>query len=109
MERRALVNKYHNELMAYFIDKLKKTPDGDGTLLDHTMMLYGSGMGNGNVHDHTNLPLIVAGAKSFGVKGGRRVVTPKETPMANLLVSLCNKAGLKPSIRSPNSTGFVDL
>jgi len=108
MARRALVNTYHNELMAYFLDKLKKTPDGDGTLLDHTMVLYGSGMGNGNVHDHTNLPLIVAGAKTFGVKGNRRVLYTKETPMANLLVGLVNKAGLNVD-KIADSTGSVDL
>ena len=110
MDRRALVNTYHNQLMAHFMDKLKETPDGDGTLLDHTLILYGSGMGNGNIHDHTNLPLVVMGAKSFGVKGNRRVYYPaeKETSMTNLLVSLCNKAGLEVD-KIADSTGAVDL
>jgi hypothetical protein len=108
IERRLKVNRYHTELFAYFLNKLKKTPDGDGTLLDHTLMLYGSGMGNGNIHDHTNLPLVVAGGKSFGVRGGRHLVSPSGTPFANLLVTLGEKAGLRLE-RIDNSNGTVDL
>jgi hypothetical protein len=108
MIRRIKINTYHNELLAYFIDKLKKTPDGDGTLLDHTLLLYGSGMGNGNVHDRTNLPLVIAGAKSFGVKGGRHVANPNGTPMSNLLVTLANKGGIEID-KIADSNGTVDL
>jgi hypothetical protein len=108
IERRLKINRYHSELMAYFLDKLKKTPDGDGNLLDHTVMLYGSGMGNGNIHDHTNLPLAVLGGKAFGVKGGRHLDHPSGTPYANLLVTLGEKAGLDIE-KMDNSNGKVDL
>jgi hypothetical protein len=79
---------YHVALFAYFLDKLQSTPDGDGTLLDHSMVLYGSGMSDGNQHNHTDLPVILAGGASGRLKGGRHIVTPKNTPMANLLVSM---------------------
>jgi len=108
IERRLKINRYHTELYAYFLNKLKNTPDGDGTLLDHTLTLFGSGMGNGNIHDHTNLPLVVAGAKSFGVKGGRHTTHRNGTPFANLLVAMGEKAGLNLE-RIDNSNGRVDL
>jgi hypothetical protein len=108
MARRLKINAYHSSLMAYFLEKLRSTPDGNGTLLDHSLLLFGGGMGNGNIHDHTNLPLLVAGAKRFGVKGGRHVSHTTETPMANLLLALGDKAGLEiPSLA--NSNGRVDL
>ncbi len=108
MARRIKINAYHSQQVAYFLKKLQSTPDGDGTLLDHTVTLYGSGMGNGNVHDHTNLPMVVAGGKSFGVKGGRHVASPNGTPIANLLLSLGDTAGLNIE-KIDNSTGRVDL
>jgi len=108
IERRLKINRYHTELFAYFLNKLKSTPDGDGTLLDHTLMLYGSGMGNGNIHDHTNLPLVVAGGQGFGVKGGRHLVHKEGTPFANLLVTFGAKAGLDLD-HIDNSNGTVDL
>jgi hypothetical protein len=108
MARRIKINTYHSEQVAYFLKKLQSTPDGDGTLLDHTVTLYGSGMGNGNVHDHTNLPLVVAGGRSFGIKGGRHVASPNGTPIANLLLSLGDTAGLNIE-KIDNSTGRVDL
>jgi len=88
----AKINAYHVSLFAYLVGKLKATPDGEGTLLDHTTYLLGSGMGNPDVHDHTNLPAIVAGGPSG--KGGRhiRYATPK--PLANLHLTLLEKAGV---------------
>src|SRR4026208_1367063 len=68
----AKINAYHASLFAYFLGKLKATPDGDGSLLDHTMYLYGSGMGNPDVHDHVNLPILVAGGGAAGGEGGGR-------------------------------------
>src|SRR5262249_38542461 len=70
MAKVAKINAFHVSLFAYFLDKLKSTPDGNGTLLDHSLYLYGSGMGNPNVHDHINLPIVVAGGGAGNMKGG---------------------------------------
>jgi hypothetical protein len=108
MDKRIEVNHYHASQMAYFMNKLKNTPDGDGTLLDHTMLLFGSGMGEGNEHSRLNLPLVVAGGKSFGIKGGRHITHPEDTPMANLLVSLVQKCGVQIETIG-NSNGTIDI
>src|SRR5213079_634836 len=71
--RMAKINQFHVSLFAYFLERLKATPDGDGTLLDHSLVLYGSGMGNPNVHDHVNLPVIVAGGAAGRVKDGSHI------------------------------------
>ena len=76
-----------------FLEKLKATPDGDGSLLDHTLYLYGSGMSNGDKHDHTNLPILVAGGGSG--KGRRHIRYDKPTPLANLHLTLLDKAGVR--------------
>ena len=90
-DRFAVLNTYHVALFQYFLDKLQSTPDGDGTLLDHSMVLYGSGMSDGNQHNHTDLPIIVAGGASGRLKGGRHIRNPKKTPMANLLLAMLDK------------------
>ena len=92
MSRVAKINAFHVSLFAYFLQKLKATPDGDGTLLDHSMYLYGSGMGNPDVHDHVNLPILVAGG---GMKGGRHIKYAQPTPLANLHLTLLDKAGVR--------------
>ncbi len=91
----AKINEYHVSLFAYLVEKLKATPDGDGSLLDHSMYLYGSGMGNPNAHDHTNLPIIVAGGGAGRMKGGRHVRYAESTPLANLHLTLLEKAGVR--------------
>jgi hypothetical protein len=90
----AKVDTYHVALVAYYLDKLRSTRDGEGNLLDHSMILYGSGFSDGNTHAHVNLPVVVAGGGAGTIKGGRHLVYPKGTPMANLLVSLTNKMGV---------------
>ena len=87
IERFAVLNRYHVGLLVYFLNKLKSTPDGDGTLLDHAVVLYGSGLGDGNQHDHRDLPVILAGGASGRLKGGRHINNPKDTPMSNLLLA----------------------
>ena len=94
MDRFALINKYHVQMLAYFLDKLKATPDGDGNLLDHSVVLYGSSMSNGNQHDHDPLPILVAGGASGAMKGSRHLVFPAHTPMSNLMLSLLDKLGV---------------
>ena len=93
--RMAKINQFHVSLFAEFIAKLKATKEGNGTLLDHSLYLYGSGMGNPNVHDHTNLPILVAGGAAVGVKGGRHIKFDKPTPLANLHLTLLDKVGVK--------------
>jgi hypothetical protein len=87
----AKINAFHVSLFAYFLEKLKATPDGDGSLLDHTIYLYGSGMGNPNVHDHVNLPILVAGG---GAGKGRHIRYAQPAPMANLHLTLLDKLGV---------------
>jgi hypothetical protein len=91
----AKINQFHVSLFAYLVEKLKETPDGDGSLLDHSMYLYGSGMGNPNAHDHINLPIMVAGGGGGKLKGGRHVRYADPTPLANLHLTLLEKAGVR--------------
>ncbi len=93
--RMAKINAFHVSLFAYFLDKLKSTPEGDGSLLDHSLYLYGSGMGNPNVHDHVNLPILVAGGGAGTVKGGRHLRYAEPTPLANLHLTLLERAGVR--------------
>ena len=108
MDKHAKVNAYHVKQFAGFLEKLRSTPDGDGTLLDHSMILYGSGMGNGNVHSHDPLPILVAGGAVGQIKGNRHVKVPAHTPLANLLLSLVGKAGLEVE-KVGNSNGRIEL
>jgi hypothetical protein len=85
------INTYHVTLFAEFVERLKRTPDGDGTLLDHTLLLYGSGMSDANVHSRLSIPTVLVGGSLFGLKGNRHVQAPKDTPFANLLLTLANK------------------
>jgi Protein of unknown function (DUF1552) len=85
------VNTYHMTLFAKFLEKLKSTPDGDGSLLDHSLILYGSGMSESDTHSRLNLPTLLVGGASGSMKGNRHIQAPKETPLANLLVSVANK------------------
>ena len=99
----ARINAFHVSLFAYFLEKLKATPDGDGSLLDHALILYGSGMSNADKHDHVNLPVLVAGG---GAKGGRHIRYEKPTPMANLHLTLLDRAGVKLD-KFADSTGKI--
>ena len=104
----AKINAYHIELLSYFVEKMAATPDGDGSLLDHSMVLHGSGMCNGNLHNHKNLPLVLVGGGSGQLHGGRHIKYKELTPMANLLLGLLDKAGV-PADSFGDSTDRVDL
>ncbi|MDA0809211.1 MAG: DUF1552 domain-containing protein [Planctomycetota bacterium] len=91
----AKINRFHVSLFAEFLQKMAATPEGNGSLLDHSLYLYGSGMGDPDAHDHTDLPLIVAGGAAGNMRGGRHVTYEKHTPMANLHLTLLNKAGVE--------------
>jgi hypothetical protein len=107
-DRFTQLNQYHVKLFTHFLEKLKATPDGDGTLLDHSLVLYGSGMSDGNSHNHTDLPVLLAGGASGRLKGGRHVQNPKDTPMANLLLSLLETLQV-PTDHFGDSSGRVAL
>jgi hypothetical protein len=91
--RFAVLNRYHATLFAHFLEKLAAAPDGDGTLLDHSVVLYGSGMADGNSHDHDPLPVLLAGRAGGALQGNRHLVLPARTPMSNLLLALLDKLG----------------
>lgn len=93
--RMAKINAFHVSLFAYYLERLKATPDGSGTLLDHSLILYGSGIGNPNIHDHTNLPILVAGGAAAGMKGDRHIRYDEPVPLANLHLTLLDKVGVK--------------
>ncbi len=93
--RMAKINAFHVSLFAYFLEKLKATPEGDGCLLDHALYLYGSGMGNPNVHDHVNLPILVAGGAAGRHKGARHIKYAEPTPLANLHLTLLERVGVR--------------
>lgn len=94
LENLTKINTYHVSLIAHLLERLRSTPDGDGTLLDHSLILYGSGMSNSNVHDHSPLPVLVAGGANGQIRGGRHLKYPVDTPMSNLLLSILHKAGV---------------
>jgi hypothetical protein len=90
----AKINKFHVSMFAEFLEKLRSTREGSGSLLDHSLYLYGSGMGNPNVHDHKNLPILVAGGAAGNMQGGRHIKFARPTPLANLHLTLLNKVGV---------------
>jgi hypothetical protein len=94
IEKVTQINCFHAKQFAYLLEKLRATPDGDGTLLDHSMITYGSGLSDGNAHDHANLPIVLAGRGCGSLKPGRYVKHPKETPMGNLYVAMLDRMGV---------------
>ena len=90
----AKINQYHVSLFAYLVDQLQQTEDGDGTLLDHTTYLLGSGLGNPNVHDHRNLPIVIVSGAGSSIAGGRHVKYDELTPMANMHLTLLDDVGV---------------
>jgi len=94
IEKVTQINMFHMKQLAYLLNKLRSTPDGDGTLLDHVMLTYGSGFSDGNAHDHANLPVVLAGGGCGTLKPGRFIQYPKETPMANLFVAMLDRLGV---------------
>src|SRR5215510_1766480 len=103
----AKINELQVRMFAALLEKLKATPDGSGSLLDHSLILYGSSIGDGNLHTHHDLPIVLAGGGAGQVKGNRHLVFPKDTPLNNLLLSLLDKAGV-PAEKFGDSTGTLD-
>jgi hypothetical protein len=95
LEKWTRIATYHVQLFAYLLDKLKSTPDGDGSLLDHSMIVYGAGISDGDTHSHKELPILLAGGGGGLIKGGRHIRYPKDTPLMNLYLALLDKAGIR--------------
>ena len=95
IEDQAAINRYHLTMLAYFAERLKNTPDGDGNLLDHSLVLYGSPMGDGNVHGHRRVPMVLMGHAGGALKGNLHVTASDKTPQANILLSVMQKLGVE--------------
>ena len=105
IEKMGKINTYHTQLFAYYLDRLRATPDGDGSLLDHMVIMYGSGMSNGNLHNHYPLPLLLAGGASGSLTGGRHLQYETGTPVSNLLLNVSDLAGARDLTTIGDSTG----
>ena len=108
LERLHKVNEYHFQQFAYLVKKLAAMPEGDGTMLDHSLFLYGTGISDSNTHFHDDLPIALIGGQAAGIKGGRYVRYPKGTPLANLHVTVLEKLGVSVE-KLGDSTGRLDL
>jgi len=108
MEQQAKINTYHMEMFARFLGKLKAMPDGDGNMLDHSMILYGSGMSNSNVHAHDQLPILIAGGAAGRLQGDRHIKVKNDTPLSNLLVGMLDTAGVH-SDHLGDSSGRIEI
>jgi hypothetical protein len=107
LEKYAKVGVYHVQLLAYFLEKLRSTPDGDGNLLDHSMIFYGSGISDGDQHSHVDLPLVLVGG-GIGARRGRHLKYPQYTPLSNLYLTMLDKLGI-PAEKLGDSTGRLQL
>ncbi len=101
------INKHHVAMFAYMLEKMRATADGDASLLDHSMLVYGSSIADGNQHTHHNLPVVLAGGGAGRIRGGRHLRFPRETPMNNLLLSMLDLAGA-PTEQLGDSTGKLE-
>ncbi len=102
----AKINRFHATQFAYFIDKLKSIKEGEGSLLDNCMIVYGSGLGDGNRHNHDNLPVVLAGRGGGTIQSGRHIQFERETPMTNLFLTMLDRVGA-PTERLGDSTGLL--
>ncbi len=103
------INRYHVSLVPYFLDKLKNTPDGDGNLLDHSLIIYGSPMGDSNVHNHKKCPLFLLGHANGQLKGNLHLRAAEGTPMANVLLTVQHRLGMTDVKSFADSTGEVSI
>jgi hypothetical protein len=108
MDQFAVLNRYHVSTLTHFFNKLKSTPDGDGTLLDHSLILYGSTLSDGNEHNHDPLPVLLVGGASGRIKGGRHMKYAPHTPMSNLYLSLLDRFGIRQE-KFGDSTGMLEI
>ena len=102
------INLFHATLYRYFLEKMRSVPDGDGSLLDHSLLVYGSALSDGNMHLYKDLPVLLVASGVAGIQGGRHVRYPEDTPMANVYLTLLDKLGIHVE-NFGDSTGRVDL
>jgi hypothetical protein len=102
------INQYHAKTFAYLVKKLHETPDGEGSLLDHSLLMYGSGMSNSNQHDHAPLPIVLVGGAAGKLTGGRHIQAAPNTPLSNLQLAMLHKLGV-PAEAFGDSTGAVEI
>jgi hypothetical protein len=107
LEALAKINNYHIQMFSHFLDKMASTPDGDGSLLDHTLLLYGTGISDGNLHFHLDLPMLVAGGAAGNLKGGRHLQYHDDSPLTNLYLAVLDKLGI-PVEHFGDSTGQIE-
>jgi hypothetical protein len=108
MAKKAKIDMYHLDLFGNFLERLRSTPDGDGNLLDHSMFLYGSGMSNGNLHTHDNLPILLVGGAAGRLKGDRHIKMKTNTPLSNVMMAVLDKAGVSTD-HFGESSGRIEL
>jgi len=106
MAKKSLIDTHHVRMLAYFLEKMAATPDGDGSLLDHSLIMYGSGMGNGNLHRHSDVPILLAGKLGGKIKTGEHFAYKQDTPVCNLHLSIMDKVGVKID-KFGDSTGLL--
>jgi Protein of unknown function (DUF1552) len=109
IEKTVQINTFHTKMLSYYLDKLAATPDGDGSLLDHSMILYGAALSDANLHLYNDLPLVLVGGGVGGIKGGQHVRYAKRTPLTNLLLTMLDKANVKGVESLGDSTKRLDL
>ncbi len=109
IEKTVKINTFHTKMLAYYFDKLRSTKDGDGSLLDHSLILYGAALSDANLHLYTDLPLLLMGGGVAGIKGGQHVRYPKRTPLTNLLLTMLDKANVTGVESLGDSTKRLDL
>jgi uncharacterized protein DUF1552 len=103
------INTFHTKMLAYYLDKLRNTPDGEGSLLDHSLIMYGAALSDANLHLYTDLPVLLVGGGVNGIKGGQHIKYPSRTPLTNLLLTMLDKAGVPKVDKLGDSTGRLDL
>jgi len=109
IEKTVKINTFHTKMLSYYLDKLRSTSDGEGSLLDHSMILYGAALSDANLHLYTDLPLLLVAGGVGGIKGGQHMRYPKRTPLTNLLLTMLDKAGVPRDARLGDSTKPLDL
>jgi hypothetical protein len=109
IEKTTKINTFHTKMLSYYLDKLRSTPDGDGSLLDHSMIMYGAALSDANLHLYTDLPILLVAGGVGGIKGGAHVRYPGKTPLTNLLLTMLDKAGVPDVQKLGDSTKRLQL
>jgi len=103
------INTFHVKALSYYLDRLRSTPDGDGSLLDHSMIMYGAALSDANLHLYTDLPLLLVAGGVNGIKGGQHIRYPNRTPMSSMLITMLDKAGVPNVEKLGDSRGKLEL